>query len=262
MTDKKLNASIVYRENLTDDLAVVRVKPDEGEVPEFEPGQFITIGLPKPVEGGGAPSGRLVRRAYSIASAPSQRGYVELYLVLVEKGKLTTRLWELGDHGRVWMDDTAKGHFTLGDAPSDADMVMVSTGTGLAPFVSMLREYRGKGRWRRFIVIHGARFAHDLGYRAELEAVSKEDASVVYIPTVTREPEGSEWKGLRGRVQAVLDEPVFSEHAGVPLDPGSSHVFLCGNPQMIEEVQTTLEGRGFVTQKKDQQGNIHFERYW
>ncbi len=154
---------------------------------------------------------------------------------------------------------------TLRDVPPGRDIVCVATGTGIAPFMSMLKAYRGRDRWNRFIVIHGTRLAADLGYRGELEHIAREDPSVVYLPTVTREPAGggSDWSGLQGRVHALLEPDTFARLTGVALLPESSHVFLCGNPDMVDDCEANLLERGFtVRDRHHPHGNIHFERYW
>ncbi len=261
-----LNAELISREDLNETLSIVRVRPDGGRVPDFQPGQFVRLGLPKPDQGAptaGRPGRvRMTRRAYSIASSPLTTDHLEFFVVRIEEGALTPRLWEIPVGGRLWMDSQAKGEFTIDLAPPGADLVMVSTGTGIAPFLSMLRTYAENRPWRRFVLINGARYASDLGYRDELERVCRGDESVRYIPLVTREPEGSPWTGLRGRVQTVLEPEMYERLAGVPLDPARAHVFLCGNPDMIDTVEALLVARGFVTDTHQQKGNIHFERYW
>jgi len=269
MANDPLNTTIIDRQDLTETLAVFRLRPDSHSVPEFEAGQFITIGLPalaeperQVVAKGRRKGPRMVRRAYSIASSPDTGNYIELYLVLVKDGRLTPRLWELQAGDRLWIDDKTNGGFTLNGTPADKDLVMVSTGTGLAPYISMLRACKGQNRWRRFIVIHGACYEKELGYRQELEQISAQDPTVIYIPTVTREPQGSDWQGLRGRVQVALEDQTYQRLVGARLDPSSCLVFLCGNPAMITTVEKLLEARGFVTHTRDHPGNIHFERYW
>ncbi len=263
-TPDATNATLIAREDLTDTLSIVRVRPDSGRVPAFVPGQFVRLGVPRGPHPEIGPGGRvrLIRRAYSIASSPLETAFLEFFVVRIDEGALTPRLWEIEPPGRLWMDEQAKGEFHLDLAPPGCNLVMVSTGTGIAPFVSMLRTFRGQGRWRRFILINGVRYACDLGYREELEAAARTDATVGYVPIASREPEGSRWTGLRGRVQSVLDDAVLERVAGVRLDPADCHVFLCGNPEMILSVQALLEARGFVTDDRNRPGNIHFERYW
>lgn len=263
MATDPTNATLLQRDDLTEVLSIVRVRPDSGRAPDFVPGQFVRLGLPRPPAAGQRPGRvRLARRAYSIGSSPHVRDYLEFFVVRIEQGELTPRLWEIGPGDRLWMDTQAKGEFRLDLAPPGRDLVMVSTGTGIAPFMSMLRTYRGQGYWRRLVVINGVRQARDLGYREELERIAREDASVRYIPLATREPEGSRWTGLRGRVQMALQPDVYRQLVGAPLDPATCHVFLCGNPEMIVEVQALLEGRGFRADQREARGNLHFERYW
>jgi ferredoxin--NADP+ reductase len=171
-------------------------------------------------------------------------------------------LFDLQPGGRVWMDDKCDGAFTLDTVPRGVNLVMISTGTGVAPFVSMLRTYANTNRWRRLALIDCARRAADLGYREQLEALARDDESVTYLPTVTREPTDAPWPGLRGRVQPMLEPDTFDQHAGFAPDPQNTHVLLCGNPAMIDGVTTTLESRGFTAETMKQPGNIHFERYW
>lgn len=263
-----LNAHIVYRKDLSDDLAVVRVAPDAGEAPSFIPGQYCTLGLPE-LDEAGEPvvrSGkvRLVRRAYSIASSADERRWLELYLVLVPQGRLSPRVFGMRKGDRLYLDPHARGTFTLEGVEPDRDLVMVATGTGIAPYMSMLRTYRSRGerRWRRFVLIHGVRRAVDLGYDQELRRIASEDDSVVYVPTATREPDASAWQGLRGRVQHALEESTYQELVGSLLAPQACHVFLCGNPDMIRNVSAMLEARGFTAHSKTQPGNLHYERYW
>jgi ferredoxin--NADP+ reductase len=269
-----LNARILDRHDLTSELSIVRVQPDSGFVPDFVPGQFIKLGLPRAeaeaavvARAGRERSGpRLIRRAYSIASSPLQRDHLEFLMVRVDVGKLTPRIWTIEPGGRIWMEDHVAGQFTLDAVPPDKDLVMIATGTGLAPFVSMLRTYARKSRWRRAAVVNGVRYAADLAYRTELEAMTRSDARISYIPIVSREPQvdiaDSGWRGLRGRVQQVLEPGVFESLTGIPLVPAECHVMLCGNPEMIVQVQGTLEARGFHAHSSARPGNIHFERYW
>lgn len=273
-TPDPFNATLLSRQDLTHELAIVRIRYDDGDVPDFLPGQFTTLGLPPdPSEEPAPPENeaaarrrnrvKLVRRAYSIASSPLERDALEFYIVVVEGGRFTPKLWNLQPGDRLFMDRRISGHFTLEGVPDGKDLVMISTGTGLAPFVSMYKTYRGQNRWRKFVVIHGTRLACDLGYRAELQAFAKDDPSLIYLPSCTREPVGSEWQGMRGRVHHLLEPEAYQRLVGDPLDPAHAHVFLCGNPQMIDECEANLTGRGFVVKNREHpEGTVHFERYW
>lgn len=269
-----LNATLIDRHDLTPELAIVKIRPDSGVAPEFEPGQFVEVALPAPprseveavtaqLAAGDPPRrARLMRRAYSIASAKRVRDHVELYIVLVERGRLTPRIWPLRTGDRLWMDAEARGHFTLDGIPRGSDIIAIATGTGLAPYISMLRTYRGSGKWNRFTLIHGVRKVADLAYRDELEALAKAERSIGYVPAVSRDVDNSDYAGIRGRVMCAFDDPHCARIFGGQPDPARTHVLLCGNPEMIKSMQTQLESRGFVTATKQVTGNIHFERYW
>jgi ferredoxin/flavodoxin---NADP+ reductase len=263
-----LNATIVERRDLNERLTTLRVRHDAEPVPDFLPGQFLQLGLPIDELAGGGRAPRVQKRPYSIASSPTDKEAFEVILALVDQGRLTPELWKIGTGGRCFLDPHPLGKFTLENVPREKDLVLVATGTGIAPYVSMLRTYgigsprRDPGRWRRCVVIHGSRRASDLGYHDELVAHARADPSVCYVPIVSREPEASGWSGLRGRVQAVLEGERCHELTGTPLDPEHAHVFLCGNPDMIRAVREQLAPRGFVVGSVRRPGNVHFERYW
>ena len=264
------NATLLEREDLNEALAIFKVKLDSGDELDFEPGQYTTLGLvdpnakPNPKSPASRRRGpKLIRRAYSIASSPKLRTHLEFYIVRVDEGKLTPLLWKIKRGDPLFMDNKIKGKFTLDSIPDGKDLVMVGTGTGMAPFWSMLNTFQGTGRWRKIIMLDGCRHAEDLGYYDKLTKIAEQDDSVVYLPTVTREPDDSPWQGLRGRVHGILEPDQFNKLTGVNLDPKQCHVLLCGSPQMIDQATENLEKLGFVTKDRDNpDGNIHFERYW
>ena len=266
MPDYTLNSTIVEREDLSPELSIFRLACDSGDVPEFLPGQYAELGMPIEALTDSpeiiASNKKFIRRAYSIASAPSTKGYLEFYIVLVPDGLLTPLLWRSDFDKRIWLGPKIKGKFLIDPAPSAANLVMFATGTGLAPFLSMLREYRGQNRWQRFTVIHGARREAELGYRKELEQLQAEDEKIFYIPTLTREPEDSSWSGHRGRVQHIIEAGIYEETVGAPLSPEDTHIFLCGNPGMIDSLEEIFIARNFKLHSKKNPGNIHLERYW
>jgi len=272
-----LNAKLVDKHLIHESLGIFRIAYEAGEVGDFEPGQFTNLALKPPAEGlkdqagGDAPQRRrpgrvrLVRRAYSIASPPSEKRWLEFYIVAVEEGALTPRIFDLEIGDCLFMDTKFKGHFTLDGVPDGKDLVTIATGTGLAPFLSMYQHYKNTpGRFNRFVFIHGVRFEKDLGYRDQLQQIAKDDPRVVYLPAVSRASEGCTYAGYRGRVTGLLRDSVYQEAVGRTLDPRQDHVFLCGNPTMIDQLEAELTKQDGFTAKSPRQkdGNLHFERYW
>lgn len=264
MRDRMLNATLVQRIEVTPELLILRVKPDSG-IPDFVPGQYVALGLPAaaarplhfPPERDPQTGDKIIKRAYSIGSSPQTKDYFEFYVAVVPDGALTSRLAMLQEGDRLFAAPKVTGTFTLQEVPSQHSLILVATGTGLAPYTSMLRT---PGVWtpgRRITLIHGVRYAKDLAYREELEGIAQQNPNLTYIPMVTRE-EGA-WEGRRGRVTTLFDSS--SPHALV-LEPSRDHVFLCGNPAMIDEMEQALTAQGFREHSKRSPGNLHLERYW
>lgn len=262
------NAMLIEREDLSEALAIFKFRYDADEQPDFSPGQFTTLGLIDPDASPPKADSRrkgpkMIRRAYSIASSPKLNSHLEFYVVHVAEGKFTAMLWQLKPGDPVFMDHKIKGAFTLDNIPDGKDLVMVGTGTGMGPFWSMLNTYRGTGKWRKLVLLDGCRYVKDLGYYDKLTQIADEDDSIIYLPTVTREPADHPWPGLRGRVHAILEPNNFKKLSSVTLDPKQCHALLCGSPQMIDQATENLNKLGFITKDREHpEGTIHFERYW
>ena len=251
------NASLVARSDETDSLASFTVKFDGAATP-FEPGQYMTIGVFVAGEGGALP--RIVQRPYSVASDPGvadSDGY-ELYVRLVQGGQFTPLLWRLPLGHRMRMIGP-KGKFTL-EPDDDRTHLFISSGTGNAPFVSMMKAMLREGRPRRAVFLNGVSYAHDLGYRSLVEGWERDSAMgrggypVHYIPTVSRPsaPENAAWNGRWGRVEAIV-APVCHE---LGLTPDNTIAYICGNPDMIISAEATLLARGFP------EPQVKKELYW
>lgn len=267
----ELNAVLTHRIEVTPGLLILRIAPVGWSLPPFVPGQFAVIGLPAaaprialsdPEEPNGDP-GRIIRRAYSIASSSLELGALELYVNLVRSGELTPRLFALRPGDRLWLGPKITGMFTLRDVPPDRDVILVGTGTGLAPYMSMLRTELDCGGSRRFAVLAGARHSWDLGYSAELITMARLCPNLTYLATVSRpEAEPVPWGGPRGHVQELWRRGALARAWGGAPSPATAHVFLCGNPAMIDDMTALLEGEGFRVHGPRAPGEIHVERYW
>jgi ferredoxin-NADP reductase len=240
------NARLIRRIDETDSLAYFFVRFD-GEPTPFEPGQYMTIGV--------MVEGKLIQRPYSVASPPvvaGDDGY-EFYVRLVQGGLFTPLLWKM-PIGQGMRMIGPKGKFVL-KPDDDRTHIFISSGTGNAPFVSMMRQLQADAAPRRAIFLNGVSHAHELGYRERLETWEASGAyPVTYVPTVSRanDPVNAAWPGRTGRVESILG-PVLDE---LELDPSNSIAYICGNPDMILSAEETLLGRGYP---EDQ---VHKELYW
>jgi ferredoxin--NADP+ reductase len=270
MPDTPLNAVVSSRNELSPRYLILRVVSEGWQLPNFMPGQFTVLGLP-----GSAPRcdwsepeltpsdpKKMIRRAYSIASSSRTREYLEFYLSLVSNGALTPRLFALniGDH--LWLSPKVTGLFRLDQVPETQNVVLIATGTGLAPYMSILSSAMRCGGPRRFAVLHGAYHSWDLGYRSELLNLQHLCNNLTYIATIDRpEEEPVPWNGHIGWVQDVWAKGVVAEVWGFQPTPENTHVFLCGVPAMIDQMVAALGKAGFREHTSREPGQIHIERY-
>lgn len=223
----------------------------EARAQTFVPGQFINLGLDI--------GGSRVKRSYSLASAPGEP--CEVYLSLVPEGGLTPALFERQPGDTVWLDDRALGFFTLDHIPVAERAWLVATGTGLGPFLSMLRSPAIWQRFARVVLVHGVRYLSHLGYADELaRLVAEHPGQLSYLPAVTREEPSA---GVcSGRLPALIASGELERRLELGFDPARDHVLLCGNPAMITEVQSLLGSRGLEKHRPRKPGHITIESYW
>ncbi|HSL76943.1 MAG TPA: FAD-binding oxidoreductase [Candidatus Limnocylindrales bacterium] len=244
--DERYNASLVRRLDQHESLAYFWVRFD-GDATPFEPGQYMTIGV--------FVDGRIVQRPYSVASPPvaaGDTGY-EMYLRLVVGGTFTPILWDLPVGHRMRMIGP-KGKFML-EPDDDRTHLFISSGTGNAPFISMMRQALADGRPRPAVFLNGVSHVRDLGYRDILEDwEASGEYPVRYIPTVSRpnDPMNADWTGRTGRVETIV-APIVEE---LGLRPDETIAYLCGNPDMIQSAEETLLGIGFAPEA------VKKELYW
>jgi ferredoxin--NADP+ reductase len=239
------NATLIRRHDDSPDLASFWVRYDGEPVP-FEPGQYMTTGV--------FVDGKLLQRPYSVASSPRRAadGY-ELYVRLVPVMRFTTALWRLPIGHRMRMIGP-KGRFVL--EPDDARThLFVSTGTGIAPFISMMRTLLIDGAPRPVVLLNGVSYVRDLGYRPLLEGWQRSgEYPVTYIPTISRphDPANAGWHGRTGRVEAIIGDVCHD----LGLRPDQTVVYICGNPDMIINAERELMDLGFP------EFHVKKELYW
>jgi ferredoxin/flavodoxin---NADP+ reductase len=266
-----LNAVLLQRTEVASGLLILRVTPDGWDLPDWKSGQFAILGLPysaprtprsDPEEPPAKPE-KLIRRAYSIASASKDRDYLEFYITMVRSGELTPRLFNLEPGDRLFLGKKISGMFTLADVPEGSDLVFVGTGTGLAPYMSMLRGDVDCNPNFQTAVLLGARNSWDLGYRSELIAMQRFCSTFHYYPVIS-EPQNEiiPWSGPTGYVQDLWKSGALEKAWGRAPSPDRTHVLLCGNPGMIEGMMELLGNEGYEEHTKKSPGQIHVEKYW
>ena len=270
LSDPTLNAVVTLKNELTPRLMILRVATDGWPLPEFKAGQFIALGLPgsaprcalsEPEREPGDPN-KLIRRAYSVASSSLEHEYLEFYIGLVTSGTLTPRLFALDLGSRLWLGPKVSGMFTLDQVAAEKNIVLIATGTGLAPYIDMLSTHLTCGGPHRVAVLHGAYHSWDLGYRSELLTLQHLCKNFTYLATIDRpDEEPVPWTGYTGFVQEIWTRGVIAETWGFRPTPANTDVFLCGNLYMIEDALKLLGQEGFREHTHKSPGEIHIERY-
>ena len=246
---------------LTGGLGVAAPAAIPNEIPGTPESQWAVDAQAESVARAAADPDRMIRRAYSIASESRADEYLEFYLTVVMSGDLTPRLFSLKIRDRLYVGPKAVGVFTLDKAPGK-HILMIGTGTGLAPYMSMLRSELVCGGPRQFVIVHGARHSWDLGYRTELTGLARHCPNFHYMPVITRPQEDTTWRGRSGYLQNLIASGAIEEETGLELTPEHFDIFLCGNPGMIETVIELALARGFVRDKGHDIGTLHTEEYW
>jgi ferredoxin/flavodoxin---NADP+ reductase len=219
-------------------------------VQPFEPGQFLQLGIEQP--------DKHLHRPYSVASPHGD--VLDFYIVLVEDGHLTPKLWAMQEGERIDVSEKAAGSFTLSHAPFHPELWLIGTGTGLAPYIAMLRTDEVWTRYQKIILVHGVRYEHELAYREELAGHALVHADRFrYVPVVSRQ---SPPNSLSGRITHCLTDGSLESAAGCSFHPERSTVFLCGNPDMLTEMEHELANRQVVRHKPKSPGQMVLERYW
>ena len=223
-------AKLVSRRDIAPDLMVIKLEPQPGPY-RFKPGQYCTLGI----DG--------IERAYSIVSAPHEP-YLEIFVELVPEGELTPRMWNLKVGDSMSIRPRAKGIFLMD--PTVHHHLMLSTVTGVAPSVSMVRDYlhRGSPGHHHFYILLGASYHDELVYDKELASLAAQHPqSIAFVASVSRpnEARNAGWKGVTGRVNAIVEE--YLDKFQLPQD--DTLVYACGHPGMIADAKERVTAKGW-----------------
>ncbi|MFS2225243.1 ferredoxin--NADP(+) reductase [Pantoea sp. B65] len=235
--------------NWTDSLFSLTVN---APVAAFTAGQYAKLALEV--------DGERVQRAYSYVNAPSDEN-LEFYLVTVPEGKLSPRLFALRPGDELMITKDAAGFFVLDEIPECETLWMLATGTAIGPYLSILQEGKGLDRFRHIVLVHAARFAADLSYLPLMQQLQQRYNGKLQIQTVVSREEvpGS----LTGRVPALIESGQLEAAVGLKIDAETSHIMLCGNPQMVRDTQQLLkDSRQMRKHLRRKPGHMTSEHYW
>ena len=223
----------------------------EAEIAPFEAGQFAKIGLP--IEG------EIVGRPYSLVNAPGEQP-LEFYFITVDGGPLTPRLVELKSGDAIQVAPRAAGFLILSEVPRARHLWLMATGTGVGPFLSILKTETPWQRFEKVVLVQAVRTTAELTYQDTVRTIAAmHPGQFIYVPFVSREDTDF---ALRARIPETISDGRLEARTGLPLTPTDSQFMLCGNPEMVRDTTETLIGRGLKKHRRRDPGHISVEAYW
>lgn len=240
-----LEGTVIENRHWTDALFSLRVRAPRLS---FQAGQFVRIALD--IEG------ERVARPFSFVNPPADP-LLEFYGIVVPEGPLSPRLEKLSSGERLYVASNPAGFLVLSEVPDADTLWLISTGTGIAPYLSILRTETPWQRFRDVVLVHAVRYARELVYQDLLKKMQR--PGFKYVTFVSREPRPG---SLAGRVPAAIRDGRLEAAAGVALDAAGSHVMLCGNPQMLKDATAALAERGMRKHRRRNPGHITVESFW
>ncbi len=211
----------------------------------FNNGEFVSIGL--------RPEGKLIARAYSIVST-NDDDYLEFLSIHVPQGPLTSRLSDIREGEPIWINSKSTGTLTMQHVLAGRNLYMLSTGTGLAPFISLIHDAELYQRFENVVLVHTVRAVAELAYKQDIESMA--NPHLHYVPTVTRDPFAINARGAdlfrSGELSRILDLP--------PANPEHDRVMICGNPDMNKEMTEYLKHHGWTETSHRGIGNFTTEK--
>jgi ferredoxin--NADP+ reductase len=236
----------VYR--WTDKLYSLRV---DAPVQPFKAGQFTKLGL--------VIGDELVSRPYSFVNAPGETP-LEFYFITVPDGPLTNRMLALSPGDSIEVMSRASGFLTLDEIPEAPNLWLLSTGTAIGPFLSILKTEQPWLRFDRIVLVHAVRLAAELSFRDSIDSLLRQHPEQFeYVPVVSREDTAF---ALRARIPAIIEDGRLERRVGLPIEAATTQVMICGNPDMVKATSATLFTRGLTRNRRREPGQVTVENYW
>jgi ferredoxin--NADP+ reductase len=233
---------------------LVSLEVDAPEV-TFVAGQFGRLALPAP----SAAKEDMVGRPYSFVNPPAAPRH-EFFFNVVPEGPLSPRLAVLAPGDPLWLLPNANGFFTIAEVAEAPTLWCLSTGTGIGPFLSILRTPDPWEKFERVVLVQAVRVSADLAYGDVIGGIVRaHPGTFAHVPVVSREAHAG---ALPGRIPALIADGRLEARAGLALTADNAHAMLCGNPAMVDDVQAVLAGRGMKRHRRREPGHITLETYW
>jgi ferredoxin--NADP+ reductase len=243
-----VEGTIIDNQHWTDQLYSLKI---EAEIQPFKAGQFGRLALD--IEG------KRVGRPYSFVNAPDEKP-LEFYSIIVPEGPLSSRLHHIKAGDKIWVSRKGAGFFTLSWVPEADYLWMLSTGTALGPFLSILKTEEPWQRFKKIVLVHAVRYASELTYQNAIRSfIETHPDQFSMIAFVSREDTDF---AIRGRVPAAIQDGSLLKRADMPLNAEESHVMICGNPDMVKDTSECLVSLGFKKNQRREPGQITTENYW
>jgi ferredoxin--NADP+ reductase len=248
MTDW-LDAKVVENKQWNDRLHSLRVQAD---FPKFKAGQFTRLALDI--------DGEVISRPFSLVNAPDEQP-LDFYFIEVPEGVLSTRLAQLQPGDDIKVAPKAAGLLTPDQIPEAHHLYLLATGTGIGPFLSIIKTSEIWKQFTKVVLVHAVRFQNELTYQETIAATQAEHPEAfIYIPIVSREDCDF---ALSGRIPQTIEDGRLEHRAGLEISPADSQIMLCGNPAMIQETMDLLiDQRGMKKHSRRDPGQISIEKYW
>lgn len=232
----------------TDSLFSLIVNAD---VEPFKAGQFTKLSMMM--------GDKRIARAYSYVNPPSSSD-LEFYLINVADGLLSQQLAKLLPGDTVMIERRATGFFTLDEIPRSKQLWMLSTGTAIGPFLSIIEQADVWQQFDEVYLVHGVRFNADLSYQKKIQQLQQTHPKLSYIPVVSREQ--PEHGGEPGRITDCIKQARLFKYAEEATTASNAQFMICGNPQMVKDTTAMLNELGFKRNRRREPGHITVEQYW
>ncbi|MDD9959244.1 MAG: FAD-binding oxidoreductase [Gammaproteobacteria bacterium] len=243
-----IEGTVVENIHWTENLFTLKIDAD---IDEFTAGQFTSLALDI--------DGERIARPYSYLSSPQDRP-LEFFFYTATGGVLSNALVKLDVGDKVFVKQQSNGFFVLREIPECEEMWMLGTGTGVAPFFSILNTDEPWQRFNKIVLVHAVRTLADLRYQEMVEVLKEKHGDrFLFQAFVSREVVAST---INGRIPGAIEDGSLEDRVGLKLDPEKSHIMLCGNPDMVKDSVGILKARGFAKNRRRTPGHITVENYW